>query len=170
MFRIGEYVYYASGGVCVVSDVCYAPLSGMAQDRQYYVLRPANGGDGVMYVPVNSETVFLRGLMSRQAAESLLEQMSEIELIREPNAKALREKYVEAMRQHDPVEWVRVIKTVHYRIRKLAEQSGTRRISDTERTYAEDAKRYLYAELAIALESPFEEMKASMRERIETTV
>ena len=170
MFRIGEYVYYASGGVCVVSDICYAPLSGMPLDRQYYVLRPANGGDGVMYVPVNSETVFLRELMSREAAETLLAQTDGIEMIDETNAKALREKYVEAMRQHDPVEWVRVIKTVHYRIRRLAEQSGTRRISDTERSYAEDAKRYLYAELAIALEKNLDEMKASMREQIEQTV
>lgn len=170
MFRIGEYVYYASGGVCLVSDVCYAPLSGMPQDRQYYVLRPANGGDGVMYVPVNSETVFLRALMSREAAEELLEQTDEIGLIEEPNAKALRERYVDAMRQHDPVEWVRVIKTVHWRIRRLAEQSNTKRISDTERSYAEDAKRYLYMELAIALEKNPEEMKISMRERIEQTV
>ena len=170
MFQIGEYVYYASGGVCLVSDICYAPLSGMPQDRQYYVLRPANGGDGVMYVPVNSGTVFLRELMTREAAEALLEQASGIELIQETNAKALREKYVEAMRRHDPVEWVRVIKTVHDRIRRLAEQSGTRRISDTERSYAEDAKRYLYAELAIALGKNLDEMKLSMKERIERTV
>ena len=123
-----------------------------------------------MYVPVNSETVFLRALMSREAAEELLEQTDEIGLIEEPNAKALRERYVDAMRQHNPVEWVRVIKTVHWRIRRLAEQSNTKRISDTERSYAEDAKRYLYMELAIALEKNPEEMKISMRERIEQTV
>ena len=170
MFRIGDYVYYASGGVCVVSDICYAPLSGMPLDRQYYVLHPANGGDSVMYVPVNSETVFLRELMSREAAEALLKQTDGIGMIEETNAKALRERYVEAMRRHDPIEWVRVIKTVHCRIRRLAEQSGTRRISDTERSYAEDAKRYLYAELAIVLDRSFDEMKASMREQIEQTV
>lgn len=170
MFRIGDYVYYASGGVCSVSDICYAPLSGMPQDRQYYVLRPAVGADGVMYVPVNSEVVFLRGLLSKEEAETLLEQIPSIQAIEETNAKALREKYLEAMRRHDPVEWVRVIKTVHGRIRRLAEHSKTQRISDTERSFAEDAKRYLYTELAITLGVSLEEMRTSLRAQIEQSV
>ena len=170
MFRIGDYVYYASGGVCLVSDICYAPLSGMPRDRQYYVLRPAGGADDVMYVPVNSDAVFMRELMSRDEAEALLARFGEIQVLEEPNAKALREKYVEAMRRHDPVEWVRVIKTVSGRIRRLERQSRNQRISDTERSYGEDAKRYLYTELAIALECSFEEMRASMKEQIEQTV
>ena len=150
MFQIGDYVYYASGGVCSVSDICYAPLSGMPQDRQYYVLRPAVGADGVMYVPVNSEIVFLRGLLSKDEAEALLEQIPSIQVFEEPNAKALREKYLGAMRQHDPVDWVRVIKTVYRRIGEKTARA--QRISETERSFAESAKRYLYAELALALD------------------
>ena len=167
MFQVGDYLYYASGGVCCVSDICYAPLSGMPKDRQYYVLRSLHDANSVMYVPVDSETVFLRGLMTKEAAEGLLKQIPEIGEIEEPNAKILRGKYVEAMRQHDPVEWVRVIKTVYRRIRRLAEQSKSQRISDTERSFAEDAKRYLYTELSLTLNIPVEEMKTYLREQIE---
>ena len=170
MFQIGDYVYYASGGVCRVSDVCCAPLSGMPRDRQYYVLHPIHVAGDVMYVPVNSEAVFLRGLLSRDAAEELMRQIPSIRGFEAPNAKALREKYLEAMRQHDPVEWVRVIKTVYGRVRRLAAQSRTQRISDTERSFAEDAKRYLYAELAITLNVSLEEMKASLQVQIEQSV
>ena len=167
MFQIGDHVYYASGGVCYVADVCYAPLSGMKKDKQYYVLRSMHDGNSVMYVPVQSETVFLRALLAREAAESLLERIGEIEEIVEPNAKALKMKYIEAMRQHDPAEWVRVIKTVNGRIRKLAEHSKTQRISDTERSFAEDAKRYLYMELSLTLEVPVAEMEKQIRARVE---
>lgn len=167
MFQIGDHVYYASGGVCCVANICYAPLDGMPKDRQYYVLHSLHDANSVMYVPVNNEAVFLRTLMSREAAEALLEQIPTIGEIDEPNAKILRGRYVEAMRQHDPVEWVRVIKTVYRRIRRLAEQSKTQRISDTERSFAEDAKRYLYMELSVTLELPPREVEAFVRARVE---
>ena len=169
MFRIGDYVYYASGGVCRVSDVCYAPLSGMSQDRLYYVLHPVHVAGGVMYVPADSDAVFLRGLLSGDAAAELVRQIPEIRGFEEPSAKALREKYLEAMRRHDPVEWVRVIKTVCGRARRLAARSGVSRISDTERSFAEDAKKYLFAELAITLNVPLEELRKTLQAQIEQT-
>lgn len=164
MFQIDEYVYYASGGVCRVTDIQSAPLAGMPEDRLYYVLRSLHdGGNGVMYVPVDSETVFIRPLMDRETALALVRQIPEIEEIEEPNAKALRGRYIDAMKMHAPAEWVRVIKTVRRRIERLAKASRTQRISDTERALAEDAKRYLHAELSIALEIPLSEMETYIR-------
>ena len=170
MFRIDDYVYYASGGVCLVSDICYAPLSGMSPDRQYYVLQSVHGAGGVMYVPVDSESVFLRRLLTKEEAEALLKKIPDIEGFDEPSAKALRQRYLEAMRRHDPEEWVRVIKTAHGRMQKLAARSNSGRISDTERSYAEDAKRYLYGELSITLEVPLEDLRDFLRRQIELSV
>ena len=167
MFQIGDHVYYASGGVCKVADICYAPLTGMPKDRQYYVLHSLHDTSSVMYVPVNSETVFLRGLIAKEAAESLMKRISDIEEIHEPNAKLLRAKYVDTMRMHDPEEWVRVIKTVRGRICRLEKHSKTQRISDTERSFAEDAKRYLYTELSLTLGVPREEIEARIRGEVE---
>ena len=167
MFQIGDHVYYASGGICSVSDICYAPLSGMPKDRQYYVLHSLHHDNSVMYVPVNSETVFLRPLLTKAEAEALLDRIPAISEIDEPNAKILKGKYTEAMRQHDPTEWVRVIKTVYGRIRSLAEHSKTQRISDTERSFAEDAKRYLYMELSLTLNVPVVEMENYIKDHVE---
>ena len=167
MFQVNDYVYYASGGVCKVADICYAPLSGMPQDKQYYVLHSLHDVNGVMYVPVNSETVFLRALLTREEAEKLMRQIPTISAIDEPNAKLLRGKYTEAMRRHDPTEWVRVIKTVYGRIQHLAEHSKTQRISDTERAFAEDAKRYLYTELSLILDVPVRDMELYIKDYVE---
>lgn len=167
MFQIDDYVYYASGGVCRVSDICYAPLAGMPEDRQYYVLRSLHDVNGVMYVPVQNENVFLRPLMRREDAEDLLQQIPTIGRIEEPNAKLLRARYIETMKMHDPKEWVRVIKTVRYRIRRLAETSRTQRISDTERSFAEDARRYLRTELSLVMEIPVKEMESYIMKLIE---
>lgn len=167
MFLIDEFVYYASGGVCQIVDIQYAPLDGMPKDRQYYVMRSLHDANGVIYVPVNSETVFLRPLLTREEAKALIAQMPSVEPLDEPNAKALRLKYVETMRLHDPVEWVRVIKTVTKRIKALAAVSTAQRISDTERSFAEDAKKYLYTELSIALDLPLQEVEPYVRAQME---
>lgn len=167
MFQINDRVYYASGGVCLVSDICKAPLAGMSADRLYYVLRSTHNSNSVMYVPVESETVFIRPLMSREEAETLIGGMDEILSIEEPNAKLLKAKYAEAMKTHSPTEWVRVVKTIHKRLRRLAEQSRAQRLSDTERSYGDDAKRYLYAELAFALEKSVGEVERMVRPLLE---
>jgi len=167
MFQINDYVYYASGGVCLVSDICQAPLAGMPADRCYYVLRSLHNSNSVMYIPVDSETVFIRSLMSREEAEALLAGLEEIQPFEEPNAKLLKARYAEAMKTHTPAAWVRVIKTVWKRLRRLAEASRTQRLSDTERSYGEDALRYLSAELSIALDRSVNEVERLVRPLLE---
>ena len=89
-----------------------------------------------------------------------------VRTIEESNAKLLRAKYLELMKTHDPVEWVRVIKTVHLR----ANAPGTKgaRLSETERSFAESAKHYLYTELAIALDVSTDRMEDYITEHVQT--
>lgn len=148
MFEKNEYVYHETGGVCVVSDICCAPLAGMPADRLYYVLSPLRDPNSTICIPVDASGVFVRTLMDRAEAEALIGQVSEIEPIDETNAKLLRLKYVEAMRTHQPVEWVRVIKTVQGR---AIAKSGRAKLSESERGFAENATRNLSMELGMAL-------------------
>lgn len=167
MFAIGEYVFYASEGVCRIADICKAPLKGMPPEREYYILHPFRGNGGVLYVPTDSENVFLRRLLTADEAQILLDEIPCTEAFEEPNAKALRLRYTEAMRTHLPTEWVRVIKTVRKRTERLAGAPKSQRISETERGFAEDAKRFLYAELSLALNVPVGEMEQYITRHIE---
>lgn len=152
MFAINDYVFYGSGGVCQIVDLQYAPLDGMPKDRQYYILHSVYNQNSVMYIPVDSDGVFLRHLMSREEAEALVKRIPSVEVIEETNAKALRDKYYELMKMHSPIEWVRVMKTVQYRMNEP--RQVPRRISETERSFFETAKKHLYSELSIVLEIP----------------
>lgn len=167
MFAIDDYVYYASEGVCRVADIRRAPLGGMPADRLYYVLHSVHHESGVLYVPTDSESVFLRRLLTADEAEHFLNEIPDVPVIEEPNAKALRLRYAEAMKMHSPTEWVRVIKTVYGRMQKMAGATRAQRISETERGYAEDAKRFLYAELSLALHIPVKEMEQYITRHIE---
>ncbi len=165
MFACDEYVFHESGGVCRIDDVCLAPLEHMASDRLYYVMKPIHEPNSVIYIPVDSTQIFLRRLMTKEQAEELLDRIPFVRTIDEDNAKLLRAKYIELMKLHDPVEWVRVIKTVY--VRADQQNDRGRRLSDTERSFAENAKRHLHTELSLALDIPFEKMEDYIAEHVQ---
>lgn len=165
MFERDEYVFYESGGICKISDIQVAPLENMPADRVYYVIQPLNEPNSLAYIPVDSDRVFLRRILNRAEAEELLDRIPFVRAIEETNAKLLRAKYTESMRTHDPVEWVRVIKTVY--LRTTMPTSRTQRISETERSFSDNAKRYLHTELALALGLKEQDMEAYIADHIQ---
>lgn len=164
MFHTNDYVFYGSGGVCKIVDIQAAPLEGMPKDQQYYILHSVHDQSSMMYIPVDNDRIFLRGLLSREEAEMLMEQISSVEEIEEPNSKLLREKYQEAMRRYQPMEWVRVIKTVYARIHEG--RTPARRISETERSFYETARKYLYTELSLVMDVSVQQIEQYVLEHI----
>lgn len=165
MFVKDEYVFHESSGVCRVADIQRAPLDNMPADRHYYILHPVHDANSVLYVPVDSDRIFLRRLLNREEADALLDQIAGVATIEEPNAKLLRARYVEAMSTHMPLEWVRVIKTVYRRATELGARS--QRLSETERSMGESAKRHLHTELALALGLSESEMEQYITDHIQ---
>lgn len=163
MFQKGEYVFYGAGGICKIFDVCKAPLEGMAADRDYYVMRSVHDPNGILCVPVDSESVYLRRVLTREQAMLLLDRIRDISPIESKNAKQLRTQYQECMQTHEPEAWVRIIKTVWER------ESGEegRKLSDTERGFAESARRYLHTELSLALGVREEDMERYIAAHVE---
>jgi CarD family transcriptional regulator len=163
-FQKDEYVFYASGGICKILDIQYAPLEGMPADREYYVMRSIHDKSGMIYVPKDNENIFIRPLLSAECAESLLSSISQVLPIIEENGKLLRSKYLEAMQKHDPSEWVRIIKTAYHRKKEFPDR--IQRLSEGERDLVARAKCFLYTELSLALDLHEKEMAERMEQAL----
>ena len=85
-----------------------------------------------------------------------------METIEAADAKALRTNYQEAMRKNSPDEWFRIIKTIRERAARLNENSKPVKLSETERTFSEEAKKYLYTELSLALDLTVAQIEQSL--------
>ena len=162
MFAKGDYVFYASGGICRIEDVQRAPLPGMPEDRTYYVLRSLHDANGVSYLPTDCTTVFLRPILTSEQAKQFLSAANNVETIEAADAKALRTNYQEAMRKNSPDEWFRIIKTIRERAARLNENAKPVKLSETERTFSEEAKKYLYTELSLALDLTVAQIEQSL--------
>lgn len=163
-FQKDEYVFYASGGICKILDVQFAPLEGMPADREYYIMRSIHDKSGLIYVPKDNEDIFIRPLLNVERAELLLSSLSQISPIVEANGKILRTKYLEAMQKHDPCEWVRIIKTAYARKNEFPDR--IQRLSEGERDLVARAKCFLYTELSLALGIPEKEMAERMEKAL----
>ena len=114
MFERGEYVFHESSGVCRIEDIRIAPLDGMPADRTYYIMRPIHDPNSVIYIPIDSDRIFLRRLLNREEAIELLDRIPFVRTIEVDNAKQLRAKYIELMRMHAPLEWARLCDPMDY--------------------------------------------------------
>lgn len=167
MFQINDTIFYPSGGVCVIDDIRIVPFDGLP-DRNYYIIHPVERPQETFFVPVDSDKIKVRHLISREDAIDLMRNVAEIAPIEESNLKLLKDRITEALNKYECVEWFRVIRTVHCHRETLAGKS--KRISDTERGYSDTAKRYLYAELSAVLDIPVSEVEDCITKHAEAAV
>lgn len=101
----------------------------------------------------------IREVSTKEELSELMERMPYIQTIQAPNGKVRRELYELSMKKFDDVEWVKVIKSVYLRMED-------RRYEDFEPGYMEKAKQFLYGEITVCFEIPFEEVEQFVNDTI----
>lgn len=166
MFSIGDYMIYGVNGVCLIEDICASPFD-KKDTRTFYMLKPLGATAGsVIYTPTDNAQVPMRPLMSREDAEQLIDRMPVIPLLEIPMEKMRREIYRQAMHSCNPVEYVRLIKTVHERRAEMIRQH--KRLSETDSDFEKNAKLSLYHELAVVLGVQYAEVEPYLLSRLQT--
>ena len=101
----------------------------------------------------------IREVSTKEELSELMERMPYIQTIQAPNGKVRKELYELSMKKYDDVEWVKVIKSVYLRMED-------RRYEDFEPRYMEKAKQFLYREIAVRFEIPYEEVEQFVNDTI----
>ena len=73
-FKKGEYVVYGSNGICLVEDVCDFSFSADIPKKPYFILKPKNDPNSLIYIPCDNEDLVgrLRSIFSKAQIEALL--------------------------------------------------------------------------------------------------
>lgn len=115
---------------------------------------------GIVPVSEAEEADVIRQISSKEALEELIERMPYIQTIQAPNSKIRKEFYQTAMEEYEDLQWVRIIKSVYLRVEEKHYEAF-------EPDYAKKAKDYLYREIALVFEIPFEDVEQFLNETIE---
>lgn len=163
MFAVGTFVMYGSNGVYTVKEIRNSPID-KTDTRLFYSLEPIQTNYGSRaFVPVDSEQVYLRKVMSREEAEDLMDHLSEAQPLEVPNERERRNTYRAAMGEHSPMSCARIIRTVAVRRKLFAGTS--KRLPDTDAEYEREAKRNLIGELSVSLELTPEQVEEDVLNR-----
>ena len=165
MFQKGEFVIYGSKGVCEITDISTIDISGMNREKLYYFLRPVNDRDGKIFIPVDSDKLRMRRILTGEEARELVESIPQIGYLGIEDEKQREACYRQAVNDCDCRQWVMVLKTLWKRNRERTARGKKETAMDKK--YFRIAQDNLYTELAVSLKIGTDEVKEYIAGKIE---
>ena len=158
MYEIGQKIIYGESGVCTVEQIAPLSISGADPNKLYYHLSPLIGS-GTYFSPVDSGA-FMRPVIDRQSAESLIRSIPDIEpaICNDSRFNHVDAFYKELFKLHTPEAMVSIIKGLY--IRMSEKKTRSTRVEATMKR----AKEILHGELSIALSIPYADVEAYIKE------
>lgn len=89
-FAKGQYVVYATNGLCCVEDIKYISFISGKEEKLHYILKPVKGSSSVIYVPADNDNLMakMRPAMTKEDIDSLLLSVKDKQLIWDEDRKA----------------------------------------------------------------------------------
>lgn len=156
MFDIGQQIVYGTTGVCIVNKIGPLDSASGTGDRIYYTLLPFYSKESTIYTPVDNQKIVMRPILTKEEAESLIEEIPRIEKLWITDEKQREQNYKDALAKVDCRELIRVIKTIYPR--KQERLAAGKKVTANDERYFNMAEDFLYKELAISLEMELDEV------------
>lgn len=165
MYQERDLIIYGNTGVCRVEAVSSPDnIRGADPTKLYYTLVPLYQ-PGVIYAPVDT-TVFMRPVLSRKAAEELIERIPSIQEddYQSRDQRLLSDHYRASLDSHKCEDLVGLIKSLYLKS-KTALQGG-KKLGQVAERYMKRAEDLLYGEFAAALGISRDEVVPYITQRV----
>ncbi|MFC4559413.1 CarD family transcriptional regulator [Virgibacillus kekensis] len=159
MFNIGDLIIYSTHGICKIDDICDKTVSGVT--RTYYVLHPMEDDHHLtISTPVNDSKVVMLELIHKEEASTILDsfQYPGIEWNDNPNERF--RKYSDIVNSGNRKEIASVINTLMRR--KTEAELQEKKLYERDHKLLNTIKNILFKELAISMNTTFEDVNENV--------
>ncbi len=163
MYKINDYVIYKKD-ICQIKDIKNNKMNG----QDYYVLIPIEDNSLIINIPVDDKMGCLRSIISKEKAESLINNICNIKPIENTDERYIEKAYKELLHSGTQEDLIKIIKTTY--LRNADRIKNNKKISDKDNNYFNKAEKYLYNELSIVYHMNFEETKNYIIHKIEEII
>lgn len=101
----------------------------------------------------------IRPICSLETINEIIDRIAYTCTLQITSEKFREEVYQDAMNQYDELEWVKVIKSEYIR-------SQSKKVKDFEKSFAKQAKYYLYSEISILLNIEYNQVEQYITDKI----
>ncbi len=157
MFKIGDYVVYNLTGVYRIVDI-RTEKDIENRDTQYYILRPAFGGNLTVKIPTDCRKVYMRQVGSREDILELMAGIADTETAWIDDARERNHTFKSELNSGECRSWVKLVKTLYLQ-REEKSQLG-KKLMKTDEEIMKAAEKNLSEEVAIALSISPDEVPA----------
>lgn len=166
MYQVGELVSYGSTGVCRVIGIVNQTCPD-GEERLYYVMEPLYKSCTIS-VPVGSDKVFIRPIISREEADRLIGLIPTLDcpVFHSRVSRELSEHYTTLLRSHDCRDWMEL--AISIKTKKELLLSQKRKFGSVDERYLKQAEELLFGELSAALDIPREEVRGYIDAKLES--
>ena len=167
MYSRGELIVYGGTGVCVVQEIAIREVSGA--EKEYYILKPLYQRCTIT-VPVDSTKVFMRGIISKDEADEIIDSLPdiEVEVFHDRGVRQLTEHYEERIKSHSCRELAALVMSIYEKRR--ATLAMNKKLGAVDERYMRRTEDLLFGELAAALNIERESVLAYIKNRIGTVI
>lgn len=116
-------------------------------------------------MPVNGQEKQLRKVISSNEARELIADMPNIDILNVNDEKRRELMYKEALFKNQCRSWVALMKTSY--IRKKERLAVGKKVINVDDRYLNSAEKFLYGELAVALDIPKEKVREYIVKKME---
>ena len=163
MFEVGELIVYGNTGVCRVVEI--GPLAIGSEDKDYYTLEPFYSPKSRVFTPCDNEKIVMRPILSKEEAESAIDDFQEISLLEVPEEKKREETYKASMHTCDIRDLISILKTIN--LRKQTRLAQGKKATASDEKYYTMAGEKLCDELSIVLGIDRDRVRSFIHEKIE---
>lgn len=163
-YQIGDLVLYGLDGVCKIESITQQSVHGVV--NEYYVLKPVNGNNATVYVPLKNDALVnkMRRILSREEIYELIHAMHAVETVWIEDDTERKEQYRQILASGDRTEMVRMIKTLY--IHQQEQRKKGRKLHLADERFFKEAERALYEEFALVLDIRPEQVLPFIAEEI----
>lgn len=156
LFKISDTVVHPGMGVCKITNIKDEDFAKLGK-KQFYVLKPIyDNNQTTVYVPVNSEKITLKKLLSEEEIEALLSEINFSKSVWIDNDVVRKEKFTQILKSGDRVEIILLIRELHLKLEEKEKAGKRLHISDEK--ILREAEKLIHQELAFSMNIEVEQV------------
>ena len=151
-FQKGEYVKYASNGVCLIEDVSSLDFNPKAKDATYYILRPLSTSSTTIFVPTDNELLLsrMRKLLTKEEIDAVIARIDTKNPDWPEDRKERANLFGEIVKRDDPVELLSLARAIYLRRAEL--NAKGKKLMATDGNVLEQIERLVENEFTFVLD------------------
>ena len=163
MFNVGDLMIYSAHGICHIDEICDKTYFGVT--KTYYVLHPLEDKNLTINTPIDNDKVVMLEIIHKDEAEEILESFKGLGIRWEENNTQRSKIYFDIVKKGNRKEISGIINTL---MRKKHEaEKNEKKLSYQDGKFLTFLQNTLFNELAIALNTSFEEIVLRVNRLIE---